>query len=257
MGRREFFVRESGPEQGTPLLLLHGWAFESVFTWSRLVPLLDDRYRLVAVDLRNHGRSDRIQETFDVADMADDVAGVLDALGLGRVTVLGYSMGGMTAQALARRHPARVERLVLAATAAKPIPVPGWAGAAIFGTGKVLSRIDPITIPRLLHRYLLGVGAIPPEQAAWLWDVLLDRDFDLYYEGAFAINRFDARGWVGDLDLPVLCVIPTRDQLIQPRLQRETSGLIPGARTVEIEAARHEAILTHAGEIAAVIREFV
>ena len=257
VGRREFFVRETGPEGGPPLVLLHGWVYDSRAAWARLAPLLGDRYRVVAVDLRNHGRSDRIQETFDIEDLADDVAGVLDALGLGRVSVLGYSMGGMAAQALARRHPTRVERLVLAATAAKPIPVAPWLAAPVFAVGRVLARIDPITVPRVMHRYLLGVGAFPPEQAAWLWDTLLDRDSDLYYESAFAINRFDGRGWVGELDLPVLCLIPTRDQLIAPRLQRDTARLIPGATTVEIPGARHEAVLTHADEMAAAIRAFL
>jgi len=257
VGRHEFFVREIGPEDGPPLVLLHGWVYDSRAAWMRLAPLLADRYRVFAVDLRNHGRSDRIQETFTVEDLADDVAGVLDALGLGGVSVLGYSMGGMAAQALARRHPVRVERLVLAATAARPIPVPAWLASPVFAVGRVLARIDPITVPRVLHRYLLAVGAFPPEQAAWLWDALLDRDSDLYYEAAFAINRFDARDWVGDFDLPVLCLIPARDQLIAPRLQRDTARLIPGAVTVEIPGARHEAVLTHADEMGSAIREFL
>jgi diacylglycerol O-acyltransferase len=257
VGRHEFFVRESGPADGPPLLLIHGWAFESVFTWARLTPLLEGRYRLIAVDLRNHGRSGRFQETYEIADLADDVAGILAALGRDRTAVLGYSMGGMVAQALTRRHPALVDRLILGATAANPIPVPGWLGAAVFGVGKALARFDPIAIPRVLHRYLLAVGAVPGEQAAWLWDILLDRDPDLYYEGAFAINRFDARSWVGGLAPPVLFVIPTRDQLVAPRLQRETAALIPGVRVMEIEGARHEAILTHAEEIAKAVHEFV
>ena len=61
---------------------------------------------------------------------------------------------------------------------------------------------------------------------------------------------------MGRLDLPVLCVVPARDQLVPPSRQRDTAGLIPGAAVVEIEGARHEALLTHPGELAAAILGF-
>jgi pimeloyl-ACP methyl ester carboxylesterase len=257
VGRHEFFVREAGDPGNPPLLLLHGWVYDSLITWHRVVPELAADRRLVLLDLRNHGKSDRVRAPVSVDGLADDVAGVLDAVGIGTVSVVGYSLGGMVAQALARRHPGRVDRLVLAATAARAVPLPpAWAGA-IFAAGRMLARIDPLTGPRLMHRYLLGVGAVPPEQAAWLWEVLCDRDVDLYFAAASAIAHFDSREWIGALDVPVCCVIPTRDQLIPARVQRATAARVPAARLVEIAGARHEAVLTHAGEVAAAIASFL
>ena len=98
---------------------------------------------------------------------------------------------------------------------------------------------------------------MPPQHAAWLWQALLDRDVDLYYEAAFAIRRFDSRRWVNKIRVPTLCIIPTRDQLSPPWRQWDTAGLIEGARVVEIDGARHEAVLTHSGEVAAAIFDFV
>jgi pimeloyl-ACP methyl ester carboxylesterase len=256
-GRHEFLVRQAGPEGSPPLLLLHGWLYDTVATWHRVIPILSRDRRVVAVDLRNHGKTDRIQARFDVEDLADDVAGVLDALDLGAMPVVGYSLGGMTAQALARRHPGRVERLVLAATAAKPVLWPPALLRALTVAARALARIDPLVLPRIAHRYLLSVGAVAPEHSAWLWDTLADRDVDLYYEAAFAIGRFDAREWVGRLEVPTLCIIPTGDQLIPPALQRATAARIPGARVTEIEGARHEAVLTHAEQVAEAIRGFI
>lgn len=255
-GRHEFFVREAGPPDAPSVVLIHGWAYDSLATWHRLVPLLAGRLRVIAVDLRGHGKSDRVRERFDLNDLADDVAAVLDALGAGRVAVVGYSMGGMVAQALARRHPARVERLVLGATAAHPWPHRGPV-VLLLVAARALARLDPGALPRFLHRYLTGRGAIPPEHAAWLWEALLDRDVDLHHEAGFAIARFDARPWVGSLRLPVLCLIPARDQLVRPARQRATAELIPGARAVEIEGARHEAIFTHPRQLADAILSFV
>jgi pimeloyl-ACP methyl ester carboxylesterase len=256
VGRHEFMVREAGPDTGLPLVLLHGWVYDSLATWHRALPLLAEHRRVITVDLRNHGRSERIRGPFTMEDAADDVAGVLDALGIERAIVVGYSMGGMTAQALARRHPEKVERLVLAATAADPLRFPRWVTGPAFVAGRALSRLDPFSLPRNVHRYLMTTGAVAPEHAAWLWASMLDRDTNLYYEAAFAIRRFDARGWIGRLRVPTLCIIPVADQLIPARRQRATAAEIPGARVLEIPGAHHEAMLTHAGQVAAAILEF-
>lgn len=256
-GRHEYFVREAGPAGARPIVLIHGWAFDSLATWHGVITLLAERLRVTAVDLRAHGKTDRVRERCEVEDLADDVDAVLEALGAGRVAVVGYSLGGMVAQALARRHPARVERLALVATAADPLPLPRRVMTALFLVARVLARLDPTGLPRVLHRYLTGRGAVPPEHSAWLWEALLNRDVDLHHEVGFAMTRFDSRPWVGRLRIPVLCLIPSRDQLIAPARQRATVALIPGARAIEIANARHEVVFTHPAEVAAAILSFV
>ena len=256
-GRQEFFVREAGPVDGPPLVLLHGWLYDGHATWHRVLPRLAATHRVYVIDLRNHGKSDRIRDRFEIADAADDVARVLDVLGLGAVPVAGYSMGGMVAQELALRHPGRVTRLVLAATAAYPVPRPRRLSVPLFVLGRALGRIDRTLLPRLAHRYLLMTGVIPRQHAAWLWQVLLDRDTDLYYEGGFAILRFDARERIGAITVPTLCVVPTEDQLIPARQQYDTAARIAGSSLVEVVGARHEAVLSHAEDIAKAILGFV
>ncbi|HAX81619.1 MAG TPA: hypothetical protein DCY40_03490 [Actinobacteria bacterium] len=256
-GRHEFFVREDGPAEGPPLVLLHGWLYDGHATWHRVLPQLAATHRIYSIDLRSHGKSDRVRDRFEIADAADEVARVLDVLGLGAAPVVGYSMGGMTAQELALRHPGRVTRLVLAATAAHPVPYPRGLTVPVFVIGRALGRIDRTLLPRLAHRYLLATGVIPPEHASWLWQILLDRDTDLYYEAGFAILRFDARDRVGSIAVPTLCIIPTDDQLIPARQQYDTASRIRGAIVIEIVGARHEAVLSHPEDIAKAIAGFV
>jgi 3-oxoadipate enol-lactonase len=96
---------------GAPLVLLHPLG-EDGSTWADLTRRLAGRYRVFAPDLRGHGSSDRCAEySFEL--MRDDVLGLLDALGLDRVTLLGHSMGAVVAYLLAGARPERVDRLVL------------------------------------------------------------------------------------------------------------------------------------------------
>jgi pimeloyl-ACP methyl ester carboxylesterase len=190
-------------------------------------------------------------------DLADEVVGVLDSLGLGAVPLVGYSMGGMVAQTLVHRYPGRVTRLVLAATAADPVAWPTWVTKPAFLIGRALARIDRMAAPRIAYRYLLTTGVIPPQHGAWLWEVLLDRDVDLYYEAGFAILRFDGVDRIDAITMPTLFVIPTCDQLVPPARQRRTAEAIADCTVVEVEGARHEAVLTHPDDVAGSIRGFL
>ena len=98
--------------QGEPLLLLHG-GLGSIEMFGPVLPLLAQGRQVVAVDLHGHGRTALGDRPISHADMGDDMAAVLRALGLGQVDVMGYSMGGGVAFRLAAQHPGMVRRLVL------------------------------------------------------------------------------------------------------------------------------------------------
>jgi 2-succinyl-6-hydroxy-2,4-cyclohexadiene-1-carboxylate synthase len=97
--------------KGSPLLLIHGFT-GSRDAWSHLQPLLGDRYRVLAPDLPGHGESP-ISADATFHDAVDQLLALLDATGLERVDVAGYSLGARVALALALRAPERVSRLVL------------------------------------------------------------------------------------------------------------------------------------------------
>lgn len=254
VGPREFFVREAG--EGPPLVLLHGWGYPGLATWYRAVPTLAESNRVVLVDLRNHGRSDHIRGSFTIEDVADEVAAVLDRLQIGDAVVAGYSMGGMVAQAMAHRHPRTTRRVVLAATAARPIGRYRIAHRAAMAVARGIGRFSITEWARLTLRYLRRVGAVAREHERWLWETLLHRDSGLSFESGFAAWHFDSRDWVTKLDVPALVIIPTADQLVDPAAQRELADLLPDAETLELPGARHEAVLTHGEEIAKAISLF-
>ncbi len=116
-------VVEAGAADARPVVLLHGYS-DSWFSFSRILPLLSDRYRLIALDQRGHGCSDRPEGGYGMDALADDAVAVMDALGIERATVLGHSLGSFVAQQVAARHPERVESLVLIGSAPRFAGVP-------------------------------------------------------------------------------------------------------------------------------------
>ncbi len=106
----ELAYRVSGAEDAPPMVLLHALG-ERGADWSQVAPAFAAKYRVYAPDLRGHGDSDWPGE-YSFALMRADVRAFLDALGLGRVTLVGHSMGGAVAFGVALEHQDRVARLV-------------------------------------------------------------------------------------------------------------------------------------------------
>lgn len=95
-----------------PLLLCHG-VMDSSACWPRLAPVLSQRYDVIALDARGHGLSDAPEIGYAWQVLADDLAGVISALGLSKPGIVGHSMGAATAALAAARYPQRVGFLVL------------------------------------------------------------------------------------------------------------------------------------------------
>lgn len=258
VGDRELFVREAGPPAAPPLILVHGWGDHTQIIWYRLIPRLAERYRVVAIDMRSHGRSATRRGRFQVSDLADDVAGVMNELEIGSAAVFGYSLGGMTSQVLAHRYPGRVRALILGGTHAGGI---GTARRVVLGgvwiAGRALDRISRVELAGIRYGYLITMGVVSRRHERWLWDEMMARDPELYWQTGFAALRFDSTDWVQRLDQPTMVIIPTKDQLVPPAGQYDLAGRLPDPELVELEGARHEAPLTHAAQIAAAVDAFL
>jgi pimeloyl-ACP methyl ester carboxylesterase len=104
---------------GRPLILLHG-GLGSGEMFGPILPALTGRHQVVAVDLQGHGRTADIDRPIDVRLMADDIAALIDHLGLDRPDVVGYSLGGGVALHTAAKYPAKAHRLVAASANIRP-----------------------------------------------------------------------------------------------------------------------------------------
>lgn len=94
------------------MVLLHGYT-DSSFSYSRVLPLIDAKYRVFVLDQRGHGKSEKPEKGYLLTDFAADVSAFMDAKGIKQATIVGHSMGSLVAQQIAVSAPERVERLVL------------------------------------------------------------------------------------------------------------------------------------------------
>ena len=94
------------------MILLHGYS-DTWLSFARVLPLLPERLRVLALDQRGHGHSGRPEHGYRMRDLAGDVVAFMDAKGIARATIVGHSMGGFVAQQVALLAPSRVEGLVL------------------------------------------------------------------------------------------------------------------------------------------------
>jgi pimeloyl-ACP methyl ester carboxylesterase len=259
VGDNEFFVREAGNPEAPPLVLVHGWGDHGLVVWWKLIGRLAKKYRVIVPDGRNTGKSDLLRARYEIADLADDLAGIMTALGIDQASIAGYSMGGLAALELAHRHPQRVDKLILAGTSAGPArsAAERVVGGLVIVLARAFDRLSRSEGTRARTAYLANVGAVLPRHLRWAYRQFQNRDPDLYWLAGAAINRFDARPWIGKLEQPALVIINTEDQLMSPEAQYELASLLRDPEVVELVGARHEAPLTHAGHMIRAIESFL
>jgi 3-oxoadipate enol-lactonase len=250
-GRGEVFVRDTGGAPANPaVLLLHGWTASADLNFFPVYAQLASSYRVIALDLRGHGRGMRSTEPFSLEDCADDAAALLGQLGAEPAIVVGYSMGGPVGLLLARRHPGTVAALVMQATAlewrrtARERVV--WRLLAVLELGLRLGSGTGV-VERLLRQTIEEapeLGVYRPWLAAEFRRGLARELAD----AGRALSRYDAQPWAGELGLPAAMLITTSDRLVRRSKQRELAEALH-ARVIEVDAD-HDLPLVKGGQYA-------
>lgn len=230
--------------EGFPVVLVHGFTGNSR-NWALTVPALRERFRCVSVDLRGHGLSDKPteREDYSLEQMAGDVLGLLEQLGINKCYLAGHSMGGMVAQHLVLSRPELVRALVLVDTAAE---VP----KTLLYTERLKERERLIDIARTR-----GMEAVFDEQLrmnpqrelleanedfvrTWREQFLMTSP-DAYVYCAHGMSaRKPMLGELGKISVSALIVCGVKDEpFVEP--SRRMHEAIPGSELVMLEGAGH------------------
>jgi 3-oxoadipate enol-lactonase len=229
----------AGPPGAPTLMLIHGVTVTAELNWGKVFAPLSRQFRVVAMDLRGHGDGIGAGWRFRLEDCADDVAALAEVMALGKFVTVGYSMGGMVAQLVWRRHAPMVSGLVLCATARNVLgsPAEKLAALALPSTAAAFwwnPLLKPVSA-EILGMALLG-PMDDPATARWARAQLRRTPLGTALSAVQSVCEFTSHSWISQVDVPAAVVITTRDHVVPPSRQRKLAAAIPGATVHELPA---------------------
>jgi 3-oxoadipate enol-lactonase/4-carboxymuconolactone decarboxylase len=247
------FVDETGPA-GAPAVVFSNSLGTTVEMWDAQVRALAGRFRCIRYDTRGHGRSPATPGPVSIEMLVDDLASLIDALGLDRPVVVGLSLGGITAQGLAIRHPGKARALVLMATAPHLPPRENWIARADTVTADGMGAI----VDAVLGRWFTPAMALTdPARLAFLRERFLAIDPLGYAACCRAIADVDWRAGLAGIDVPTLVVAGADDPVTTVAMGQELAAAIPGATLEVVPASAHILVAERPAEANAILEAFL
>jgi 3-oxoadipate enol-lactonase len=241
-GRGTTFVRElAGPPGAPAVVLLHGLIASGGLNWFQAFEPLAEHFRVVAIDHRGHGRGMRTWRRFRLVDCADDVAALMDELGIESAVAVGYSMGGPIAQLLWHRHPDKVAGLVFCATSNRFVPGVRerlafvTAVSAVAGSTRLGQLATRIPISVWQRQLPTAVRARPDSFRRWAAAEMRRHDARLVTEALAATTNFDSRGWLNRVDVPTTIMVTANDRAVPAPEQLRLLLAVPEAQVRQYE----------------------
>jgi len=238
-----------------PVMLIHGVGADGT-SWDEIAADLALSFRVLRLDLRGHGRSGHIEGALTLDDFVDDVLDVLDACAVADADIVGFSLGGMIAQRIALRHPARVRRLVLLSAV---------AGRTAEERERVQARltilreqgIGAITAAAQERWFTAGFIARHPEVVESRMRQLLENHAPSYAEAYTVFSTSDLGDRLRGIRAPTLVVTGEHDVGSNTRMARFMHAQIAGSWLEILPGLRHSILVEAPGLVAKLVRDFL
>lgn len=243
---------EAAGDPADPTVVLLGSLGSDLSMWDAQVPRLAERFHVVRVDLRGHGRSPVPPGPYTVPELAGDVTRLLDRLGRPHAHLVGLSLGGMVAMWLAAYEPARVDRLALLATSARLGSPEDWRErAATVRAGGTEAVADAV-----LARWLTpAFAAASPEVAARLRAMLVATPDEGYAGCCEAIGAMDLRGDLDNVVARTLVIAGADDPATPPTHAEDIATRVAHAHVAVLQPAAHLLNVEQGDEVTRLIVE--
>ncbi len=229
----------AGPRGAETLMLIHGVAVTAELNWGRVFAPLARHFRVVAADLRGHGDGIGAGCRFRLEDCADDIAALAETLRIRTFAAVGYSMGGMVAQLLYRRHAPLLSGLVLCSTAGnvRESPMERLAALAL-PTAAAAIRWNPLL--QLVSAEVPGMALLGHiddlATASWARAQLSRTTLAAAVSAIQAVCEFTSDGWISGVHVPTAVVVTTRDRIVPASRQLRLARAVAGASVHEVDA---------------------
>jgi len=244
-------VAVDGPPGAPVILLMHSLG-SSMAIWDAPAAQLARGFRVIRFDLRGHGLTEVGTGPCTIEDFADDALAVLDACGATTAHICGVSIGGMIAQALAARAPARVRSLILCDTALSLPPPDMWRTRAATVRAEGVAAIADATLGRWVTPAYLASPA-----GRGLRTLLLRTPAEGYAAAAESLAIADLSRTTPGLRVPALVLVGQHDPSTPVAAAEALRDAIAGAQLVVIPDTLHVPMLERPDEIAAAILRFL
>jgi pimeloyl-ACP methyl ester carboxylesterase len=255
----------SGPEKA-PLVLLHCYGC-SLHWWDEFVPLVNEDRRVIRFDLIGFGGSQKPGSGYSMEDQARAVAEGLNQLGVEGAVVVGHSMGGLVAAALAENSSELVDRVAVIGTAsdiAQDASLPFSARLSYAPLlGEAIWRVRPSALVRKSYESAFAPGFDYEAAFGNPDQVILDSDamtYTSYEESASETRDFTDAGTIAarftNAAVPLLAILGSEDQIVDTEATAEEYATVPGARVEVLEGIGHSAQLEDPERTAQLIESF-
>jgi rifampin ADP-ribosylating transferase len=241
-----------GDPRGPAILLLHAW-LESLRSFDRLTPLLPASHRVLTLDQRGHGESDKPMVGYDLDTLAADVVAFLDASGLASVVLAGSSSGGYVAQQVAIRYPDRVSGLVLIGS---PRTLQGRRPPFADQIDQLTDPVDPAWVREFLSWFPL-CNEVPDW---YLQDRIREAAIipaAVWQQTLAGLTRSPAPSTLGTICAPTLILCGDRDRLLAHEDQLAFAETIPNCQLKVYRGVGHLVLWEQPERVATDITHFL
>ena len=252
-GLRLHYRIDGAEHSDAPWLVLANALGADVTMWSPQIAAFSSRFRVLRFDTRGLGCSDVPPGPYTIEQLTGDVLGLLDTLAIERAHFCGLSMGGLIGVALAARHGERLERIVLAHTAARLGTPDVWHARARQAREQGVRSLADATLARW---FTSAFAAREPLVLAATRDAFAHMDDEGYASNCEAIGAADLRAEVGAIRAPTLVLTGRGDPSVAPEHTRMLAEGITGARFVQFEA-QHLSNIERADDFTRTVLEFL
>ena len=240
-----------GDPSGVPIVLLHAWG-ESLGCFDRLIPLLPTTMRVLAIDQRGHGHSDKPAAAYSLTDFAADVTAFLDVMCLPAAVLVGSSSGGYVAQQVAITSPDRIRGLVLVG-----------APRSLHGRAPFADEVDQLTDPINRTWVKDSLTWFPRFHAVpdWYIEARVDDGVNVparvWQQALAGLTDATPPTETGTIRTPTLIIWGERDQLLSWTDARALAAAIPGSQLVVYPDTGHLVLWEQPARVASDVTAFV
>lgn len=235
--------------EGEPIIFSHGW-MDDCSVWKSQIEFFAKRYKVIVYDHRGHGKSDKPEKDYSIQTLSNDLFALIQKLNFEKITIIGLSMGGMTAMVFALDHPDKVSKLVLVGTTAKmsfSMRVQIWIMMHIFpyksfARGAIDTKYyEPSeqVIKEAMDRALRT-----PKYAA----------YGCYLE--FTKN-YDIRDRVSKIKVPTLIIVGDKDNITPVDMSQYLNREIEGSKLQIMPNSKHMPMIDKVKELNEITDKFI